>query len=251
MKLSTLLWLAVMSCAIVLTTLIFAFEQYSSHVSTLEALNYKKQTVNSLVNQLKASRRKLTAHARRYVITSDEYALEVYVHTLDIIQGRKARTLESLRPYLPGSLDNTVRDYVGSYLSDYDLIKKQNFTAKELALLSEIFDLSNALLSIEQQAISNQKNNQRTNQIPPATLFSTPYQDSIIAFNTFLDSYQRHNAHKISKQVNLANKDVNHLFMLVSIILLLCVSVLFAIIFVYHKKLWPLITKKHAPLLNF
>ena len=156
MKLSTLLSLTFICCASLMGTVIYAFSHYSSSVTSLETLKNKQYAADYLVDQLKENRFLLATYARRFVTQNDGYALQQYVQLLDESRGDKARSLETLVPYFPQSSQHKARKYVGHYISDFELLKRQEFTQHELSLLAEVIELSDNIIRTEQTR-SNKK----------------------------------------------------------------------------------------------
>ncbi len=218
-------------------TVIYAFSHYSSSVTSLETLKNKQYAADYLVDQLKENRFLLAAYARRFVTQNDGYALQQYVQLLDESRGDKARSLETLVPYFPQSSQHKARKYVGHYISDFELLKRQEFTQHELSLLAEVIELSENIIRTEQNAIKQKKQGLQPQREAQSTLISEHYLDSLTAFNSFLDGYQSFFENRINQHYRKIKSDINELFLIVIAILSINILALVFITIVFRSRL--------------
>ena len=242
MRLSTLLWLTFACCCALMATLLLAFNQYSANVAALEALNTRQQAAHALVDQLKENRVRLSALTHRYLINHDRQAYSQYHELLDVINGQRPRTLATLTPYLSTTSEKVAQQYVGLYISDFELLKKQGFTAKELSLLEEAFRLFEEITAQELMAFSQKKGNIVQQQQAIALIFSESYQDGLTGMLDFLRGYQTFYQHRINRQYHDIESSIDSLFILVaSIIIATIVALLFLSLIFRDRLARPLI----------
>ena len=94
-----------------------------------------------IANELRNISKKLTRLARTYVSTANPKFEAGYWHTLDILDGKVARSDDSY-------------SYPGEKITLKDIMKRLNFTEAEFALLTKAEDLSNELVTTETIAMN-------------------------------------------------------------------------------------------------
>ena len=218
-------------------TVIYAFSQYSSSVTSLETLKNKQYAADYLVDQLKENRFLLATYARRFVAENDGYALQQYVKLLDESRGDKGRNLDTLTRYFPQSSQHNAREYVGHYISDFELLRQQEFSQHELSLLADVIELSETIIRTEQRAINQTKQGVKAQLEAQRTLISQHYLDSLIAFNGFLDGYQKFSEHRINQHYRKTKLEINELFLIVTTMLSINILAMVFITVVFRSRL--------------
>lgn len=135
--------------------LTLAFGGYVYTEKQLDRAHQQRHRSYQLANQLRQSSDELTRMVRTYVVTGDTRFKTYYQTILDIRNGNKARPLEYFYIYWDLVLDNPLaqRPDDGPAIPLLELIRQAGFTEQELAKLQQAKANSDALTTLEFEAM--------------------------------------------------------------------------------------------------
>lgn len=135
--------------------LALAFGGYVFTEKQLERAHQQRHRSYQLTNQLRQSSDELTRMVRTYVITGDTRFKTYYQTILDIRNGGKARPLDYFYIYWDLILDNPLaqRPDDGPAIALLELIRQAGFTEQELVKLQQAKTNSDALTTLEFEAM--------------------------------------------------------------------------------------------------
>ncbi|MBQ4132710.1 MAG: PAS domain-containing protein [Desulfovibrionaceae bacterium] len=121
--------------------MVFSYHQTSQSQEHVLQIQAQMQTSLDLAAELQTSSQTMTIVMENYVVTGKEHFMEQYDNIVATREGKKPRPQDSMTA--PGETVSLV-----------ELMRRNNFTERELALLEESNELSNNLIKLETQAVN-------------------------------------------------------------------------------------------------